>query len=77
MAAFVGGLFILWGILILYSALFRKRVDYKDDDRIGASGFIEFELLSKFLFNRIPLCVAKSIIALIGISFMALGTIII
>ena len=77
MTAFVGGLLILWGILMNFAILFRKMAEYKDDSRIGASGFIEFEPLSKFLFNRIPLRVAKSIIALIGISFVVLGVIVI
>ena len=73
MTVFIGGLLFLWGGLIIYSALFKmKKTDYKDDSRIGASGLIELEFLSKLL-NKLPLGVVRGIIISVGLSFATLG----
>ncbi|WP_390216128.1 hypothetical protein [Halobacillus campisalis] len=70
----LGVLLTLWGSLILYSSLFRKnRSDnYKDNSKIGASGYIEWEFLFK-LFNKLPYGMAKSLVVMIGASFIAAG----
>lgn len=76
LAIFIGVLLILWGILILYSSLFKmKQEDYKDEGVIGVSGYIELEFLFSLL-SRLPSGVIKGFTLLIGISFIALGTVI-
>jgi len=73
----IGALLILWGVMVLYSSLFKmKKEDYKDKSVIGVSGYIELEFLFKFL-NRLPLGVVKSFIILVGVSFITSGIVII
>jgi len=73
----IGALLILWGVMVLYSSLFKmKKEDYKDKGVSGVSGYIELEFLFKFL-NRLPLGVVKSFIILIGVSFITSGIVII
>ncbi|MCE7792170.1 hypothetical protein K8O68_06995 [Salipaludibacillus sp. CUR1] len=73
----IGALLILWGVIVLYSSLFRmKKEDYKDKGVIGVSGYIELEFLFKFL-NRLPLGMVKGFIILIGVSFITFGIVII
>lgn len=72
---FIGGLFIFWGVLVLYSLLFKmKKRDYKDKGTIGVSGYIEFEFLFRLL-SRLPSGVIKGFTLLIGIAFVAFGTV--
>lgn len=76
MAIFIGVLLILWGILVLYSSLFKmKQMDYKDKGVIGVSGYIEFEFLFRLL-SRLPSGVIKGFTLLIGIAFVVFGTVI-
>jgi hypothetical protein len=73
----IGALLILWGVMVLYSSLFRMiKEDYKDKGVIGVSGYIELEFLFKFL-KRLPLGIVKGFIILIGVSFITFGIIII
>lgn len=73
---FFGIVLMLWGIIIVYSALFKmKTTDYKDDSRVGASGFIELEIISKS-FNKIPAGLAKGIVTVIGFAFVVGGAVI-
>jgi len=73
----IGALLILWGVMVLYSSLFKmKKEDYKDKGVFGVSGFIELEFLFKFL-NRLPLGVVKGFVILIGVSFITSGIVII
>ncbi|WP_289140717.1 hypothetical protein [uncultured Brevibacillus sp.] len=77
MTVFIGILLILWGIFIVYASLFRmKKKDLKDQGAIGASGFFELELLL-VLTSKLPAGVVKGFILLIGVSFIALGTVMI
>ena len=74
---FIGLLFILWGILVLYSSFFKmKKGEYRDKDPIGVSGYVEFEFLFKLL-SRLPYGVVKGFTLFIGVLFVTLGTFII
>lgn len=76
LAIFIGGLLILWGILVLYSSLFKmKQEDYVNKGAIGVSGFIEFEFLFRLL-SRLPSGVIKGFTLLIGMAFVAFGIVI-
>ena len=70
----LGVILILWGILILYSSIFKmkRKEDYEDDAKFGSSGYIEWESLFK-LFNKIPYSLAKSFVLIIGTSFVIFG----
>ncbi|UOQ45491.1 hypothetical protein MUN89_05970 [Halobacillus salinarum] len=74
MELLIGGLFIVWGAMIVYAALFRlkKKDDYKDDIPFGARGDMEWELLCK-VFNSFPYGLIKSVVILMGISFIIIG----
>lgn len=77
LALFIGVLFIFWGILVLYSSLFKmKKGDYKDKGAIGVSGYVEFEFLFRLL-SRLPSGVIKGFTLLIGFAFVTFGTVII
>jgi uncharacterized membrane protein HdeD (DUF308 family) len=52
-----------------------KHEDYKNKGVIGVSGYIELEFLLRLL-SRLPSRVIKGFTLLIGISFIALGTVI-
>lgn len=72
---FIGGFFLLWGVLVVYSSLFRmKEEDFKSKSRIGASGYIELELLVRWLSCRLPLKIVKSSVLLIGVSLIGAGS---
>ncbi|WP_077622890.1 hypothetical protein [Sediminibacillus massiliensis] len=59
MNIFIGILFILWGLLILYAALFKmENREYYHDQPLGISGYLEFEFLFKLL-KRFPVNVIK------------------
>ncbi|MHC0035298.1 hypothetical protein [Pseudoneobacillus sp. C159] len=74
MALFIGVLFIFWGILVIYSSLFRmKKGDYKDKGGIRVH-YIEFEFLFRLL-SRLPFVVIKGFTILIGIAFFIFGTV--
>ncbi|MDQ0483951.1 hypothetical protein QO000_002935 [Alkalihalobacillus hemicentroti] len=52
MKLIIGGLLILWGLIILYFSLFKmKQEDYRDRSSVGISGFLAWELLMKVI-NR-------------------------
>lgn len=70
----LGLMFILWGVLILYSSLWRmkSKEDYKDHTTFNSSGYIEWESLFK-LVNMMPYRLAKSFVLVIGTSFVVLG----
>ncbi|TGB03428.1 hypothetical protein [Halobacillus salinus] len=74
MDIFIGGILILWGIVLLFSSIFnmKRKEDVKDDGKLGSSGFIEWESLLK-LFNKLPYPLAKILVVMIGTSFVALG----
>ncbi|MFP7486245.1 hypothetical protein SFC65_18965 [Priestia filamentosa] len=68
------GLLILWGAFISYSAIFRmKKKDFSDDSRLGSSGYLEWEILSK-LSNKLPHNIIKGTIIMMGATFMVLGS---
>ena len=70
---FVGVLFIFWGILVLYSSLFKmKKRDYEDKGGIRVH-YIEFEFLFRLL-SKFPFGVIKGFTILIGIAFVIFGT---
>ncbi|MGM0842830.1 MAG: hypothetical protein ACQEWE_19005 [Bacillota bacterium] len=70
----LGVILTLWGVLILYSSIFKmkRKKDYEDDTKFGSSGYIEWESLFKW-FNKMPFSLAKSLVLIIGTSFVILG----
>ncbi|WP_394173306.1 hypothetical protein [Guptibacillus hwajinpoensis] len=78
MKLIIGGLLILWGLIILYFSLFKMKQeeDYRDRSSVGISGFLEWELLMKVI-NKVPYGFAKSFVLIIGASFIVTGAFVI
>ncbi|MDY0406943.1 hypothetical protein P5G51_017775 [Virgibacillus sp. 179-BFC.A HS] len=77
MSIFLGCLFIIWGVIIIFSSLIKLREkDYKDKGPLGGSGFIEWEFLFRIL-NGVPYWIVKGIVLFIGLLFIVFGVYII
>jgi hypothetical protein len=74
MLQIVGWSLIFWGMFVTYSSIFcLQKKDFYDDNPLGRSGYIEWEVLMKFM-NRLPHPFVKVAVVIIGSSLIVLGT---
>lgn len=73
MSVLIGCFGIVWGLVLLYVALFRlKPANYRDKSPIGANGDLAMEVTVR-LFGKVPNQVAKVFVMIVGILFIGFG----
>ncbi len=73
MGYIIGGLFCIWGIIVLVNGIFRMNEhDFKAKSRFFANIFFEMEFITTLL-RKLPVSIIKSTVIITGTAFLSFG----
>ncbi|MFD1413546.1 hypothetical protein [Oceanobacillus jeddahense] len=73
MGYLLGGIFCIWGIIIIVNGIFKMNEnDFKAKSRFFTNVFFELEFITIFL-RKLPVAAIKSSVILIGTAFVGFG----